>query len=141
MPLKGGGTAGQRPFRVGEAVRHVLADLFEKGEVRDPGLGNLPVTVTEVRMDAALRHATVYVFPLGGGDTAPVLAALERARPYLRRRLAAAFPFKRVPELQFRADQSFDEAQHIESLLRDPGVARDLSARKRDADAEDGDGP
>lgn len=140
MPRKIGGSGGQRPFRVGEALRHVLAEVFEKGEVRDPGLGGLPVTVTEVRMDAALRHATVFILPFGGGDAGPVLAALERARPFLRRRLADAVRLKHVPDLVFRADPSFDAAAHVDSLLRTPDVSRDLVGPGGDPGSEPADG-
>lgn len=116
----------QRQLRVGEELRHVLASIFEKGEIRDPGLVGVSVTVTEVRIGGDLRTATVFVVPLGGGESDTMLSALVRARPFLRRRIAEEVRLKFVPDLLFRLDPSFDEAQRIEALLRDPVVARDL---------------
>jgi ribosome-binding factor A len=126
----------QRQLRVGEELRHVLANVFEKGVIRDPGLAGVSVTVTEVRAGADLRTATVFVVPLGGGDADTMLSALTRARPFLRRRIAEEVRLKFVPDLVFRLDPSFDEAQHIERLLRDPAVARDLD-RSGEPDAGD----
>jgi ribosome-binding factor A len=123
----------QRQLRVGEELRHVLANVFEKGVVRDPGLAGVSLTVTEVRAGADLRSATVFVVPLGGGDADTMLSALARARPFLRRRIADEVRLKFVPDLVFRLDASFDEAQRIERLLRDPAVARDLD-RSEEAD-------
>ena len=116
----------QRQLRIGEELRHILASIFEKGEIRDPGLVGVSVTVTEVRVGADLRIAIVFVVPLGGGDADAMLGALGRARPFLRRRIAGEVRLKFVPDLVFRVDPSFDEAQRIEELLRDPAVARDL---------------
>ena len=116
----------QRQLRIGEELRHILASVFEKGEIRDPGLVGVSVTVTEVRVGADLRIATAFVVPLGGGDSEAMLGALGRARPFLRRRIAEEVRLKFVPDLVFRLDPSFDEAQRIEELLRDPSVARDL---------------
>jgi ribosome-binding factor A len=116
----------QRQLRIGEELRHVLASVFEKGEIRDPGLGGLSVTVTEVRVGSDLRIGTAFVVPLGGGDAEAMLGALARARPFLRRRSDEEVRLKFVPDLVFRLDPSFDEAQRIEALLRDPAVARDL---------------
>jgi ribosome-binding factor A len=129
----------QRQLRVGEELRHVLANVFEKGVVRDPGLAGLSLTVTEVRAGADLRSATVFVVPLGGGDADTMLSALARARPFLRRRIADEVRLKFVPDLVFRLDASFDEAQRIERLLRDPAVARDLD-RSEEADTGDENG-
>jgi ribosome-binding factor A len=129
----------QRQLRVGEELRHVLANVFEKGVVRDPGLAGVSLTVTEVRAGADLRSATVFVVPLGGGDADTMLSALARARPFLRRRIADEVRLKFVPDLVFRLDASFDEAQRIERLLRDPAVARDLD-RSEEADTGDDNG-
>jgi ribosome-binding factor A len=129
----------QRQLRVGEELRHVLANVFEKGVVRDPGLAGVSLTVTEVRAGADLRSATVFVVPLGGGDADTMLSALARARPFLRRRIADEVRLKFVPDLVFRLDASFDEAQRIERLLRDPAVARDLD-RSEEADTGDENG-
>ena len=80
----------QRQLRVGEELRHVLAHVLERGDLRDPGLAGVTVTVTEVRVSPDLRNATAYVVPLGGGAAEDVLGALARARPYLRRKVADA---------------------------------------------------
>ena len=128
---------GQRQLRVGEELRHVLAQVLERGDLRDPGLSGVSLTVTEVRVSPDLRNATVYVTPLGGGDTDAVIAALTRARTYLRRHVAAHVHLKFVPDLSFRADSSFDEAQRIDGLLRDPRVARDLIDDENDDLAPD----
>ena len=129
----------QRQLRVGEELRHVLANVFEKGVVRDPGLAGVSVTVSEVRVGADLRSATVFVVPLGGGNAEAMLNALARARSFLRRRVAEEVRFKFVPDLVFRLDPSFDEAEHIEQLLRDPAVARDLDrSREPDTGGDDG---
>ncbi|MCH6589887.1 MAG: 30S ribosome-binding factor RbfA [Proteobacteria bacterium] len=116
----------QRQLRVGEELRHALAWILERGEVRDPDLKGVSVTVTEVRVSPDLRKATVFVFPLGGGETEAVVTGLTRARPFLRRKVANAVRLKFVPDITFRADTSFDEARRIDILLRDPAVARDL---------------
>lgn len=116
----------QRQLRVGEELRHALAWILERGEVRDPDLKGVSVTVTEVRVSPDLRKATVFVFPLGGGETETVVTGLTRARPFLRRKVANAVRLKFVPDITFRADTSFDEARRIDILLRDPAVARDL---------------
>ncbi len=117
----------QRQLRVGEELRHALAWILERGEVRDPDLKGVSVTVTEVRVSPDLRKATVFVFPLGGGETEAVVTGLTRARPFLRRKVANAVRLKFVPDIRFRADSSFDEARRIDALLRDPAVARDLA--------------
>jgi ribosome-binding factor A len=124
----------QRQLRVGELIRHTLAEMLARGEVRDPDLEGLVVTVTEVRPSPDLRVATVYVMPLGGvgGDLA--LAALGRAAPYLRGRIAREVELRFAPELRFALDTTFDEATRIEKLLRSPPVARDLGERDEDED-------
>jgi len=134
----------QRQLRVGEEVRHALAHLLERGELNDPELAGETVTVTEVRISPDLRKATVFVMPLGGGHVDSVVGALARARPFLRRRVAGVVKLKFVPDLNFVADPSFDEAGHIEALLRDPRVARDLSGEEeappKEYEGEEGNG-
>ncbi|MHB1207606.1 MAG: 30S ribosome-binding factor RbfA [Rhodospirillaceae bacterium] len=121
---------GQRLLRVGEEIRHALAALFERDTLRDPALAGKRITVTEVRPSPDLRHAKVYIVPLGGGDTAGVLEGLKRVKPYLRRQLADRLQIRFIPDLIFAADQSFDEAEHIARLLHKPEVARDLDAER-----------
>lgn len=119
---------GQRQLRIGEEIRHVLAGILERETFRDPGLANVSLTVTEVRPSPDLRHARVYVVPLGGGDPKPVLEGLKRVKPFLRRELASRLTMKFIPDLVFAADTTFDEAERISRLLHKPEVARDLRA-------------
>jgi ribosome-binding factor A len=88
--------------------------------------------VPEVRMSADLRLATVYVMPLGGRDINEVVASLERNKRFLRGEIARRVNLKFAPEIRFRADERFDEAERIEKLLRTPEVQRDLGPRKDD---------
>ncbi|MGF1639310.1 MAG: 30S ribosome-binding factor RbfA [Rhodospirillales bacterium] len=122
----------QRQLRVGEELRHALAWILERGELRDPALAGISVTVTEVRVSPDLRAATAFVTRLGGGDTDTLVAALTHARAFLRRQVGAVVTLKYVPDLSFRADTSFDEAGRIRDLLHDPAVARDLAADRGD---------
>jgi ribosome-binding factor A len=116
----------QRQLRVGELVRHTLAELFARGDVHDPVIEKHLITVPEVKMSGDLRLATVYIMPLGGRDVTEVLAALERNNRYLRGEIARRVNLKFAPEIRFRADDRFDEAERIEKLLRTPRVRRDL---------------
>jgi ribosome-binding factor A len=111
---------------VAEEIRHVLAGLFARGEVRDPELVGVPITVTEVKVGADLRQATAYVARLGRSDIGEKLPALRRATPFLRAQVAHALRLRYAPELEFAADTSLDNAAHIDALLRAPDVKRDL---------------
>ena len=122
----------QRVLRVGELIRHALADMFTRGEVHDPILQAHTITVPEVRMSPDLRLATVYVMPLGGRDVQAVMDALERNKRFLRGELAHRVNLKFAPDIRFRRDERFDEAERIEKLLRTPEVQRDLGPRKDD---------
>jgi ribosome-binding factor A len=119
-------TGSQRQLRVGELVRHAVADILAQGNVHDPVLEGHLVTVPEVRMSADLKLATVYIMPLGGRDVGEVVAALERNRKFLRGEVAHRVNLKFAPDIRFRADERFDEAERIEKLLRTPAVQRDL---------------
>ncbi|MCW4462452.1 30S ribosome-binding factor RbfA [Sphingomonas sp. BT-65] len=121
-------TRSVRLLRVGEQVRHVLSDILARGEVHDEVLASHMVSVTEVRMSPDLRHATVFVKPLLGKDEEAVLKALRTNTAYLQREVAARVKMKYAARLKFLADESFDEGSHIDQLLRDPKVARDLEA-------------
>ena len=116
----------QRQLRVGETVRHAVADILSQGSVHDPDLEGHIITVPEVRMSPDLKLATVYVMPLGGRDTDAVLAALERNKKFLRGEVAHRVNLKFAPDLRFRVDERFDEAERIEKILRTPEVRRDL---------------
>jgi len=120
-------TPSQRQLRVGEELRHALAHILERGEVHDPGLAGASVTVTEVRVSPDLRNATAFIMPLGGGADDDAVDALTRAKGFIRRRLAEMVRLRITPAFSFRLDASFDEAGHIEELLRRPEVARDLA--------------
>lgn len=116
-----------RRLRVGEQVRHALSDILMRGDVHDDVLASHSVSVTEVRMSPDLRHATVFVKPLLGADEAEVLGALKRNVRYLKGEVARRVNTKYAADLKFLPDESFDEGSHIDALLRDPKVARDLS--------------
>ncbi|KGB58333.1 30S ribosome-binding factor RbfA [Sphingopyxis sp. SE2] len=115
-----------RVLRVGEQVRHVLSEILARGDVHDDILATHPVSVTEVRMSPDLRHATVFVKPLLGKDEEAVIKALRTNTAYLQREVAHRIRMKYAAKLKFLADESFDEASHIDKLLRDPKVMRDL---------------
>ena len=115
-----------RLLRVGEQVRHILSDILARGEVHDDVLASHVVSVTEVRMSPDLRHATVFVKPLLGKDEDAVLKALRTNTAYFQREVASRVKMKYAAKIKFLADESFDEGSHIDQLLRDPNVARDL---------------
>src|SRR2546430_1807797 len=116
----------QRQLRVGELIRHAIAEMLSRGDVHDPMIEGHMITVPEVRLTPDLRLATVYVMPLGGRDQGDVVAALERNKKYLRGEIARRVNLKFAPDLRFRVDERFEEAERIEKLLRTPAVQRDL---------------
>jgi len=116
-----------RQLRVGEEIRHCLAEIFGRGDLHDPELAGVSLTVTEVRISPDLRNATAFVLPFGGGDIDAALAALGRAAPYLRSRIGKQLRLRYLPTLSFRRDPSFDTATRIDEILRSPDVARDLA--------------
>ena len=119
----------QRQLRVGELIRHALAEMLSRGEVHDPTIESHMITIPEVAMTADLRLATIYVMPLGGRDAKPVLEALERNKKFLRGEIAHRINLKFAPDLRFRFDERFDEAERIEKILRTPQVQRDLTSK------------
>ena len=122
----------QRALRVGELIRHALAEMLSRGDIHDPVIEGHMITVPEVRMSPDLRLATVYVMPLGGKDEQEVVAALERNKKFLRGEIAHRVNLKFAPEIRFRADEQFDEAERIEKILRTPEVRRDLESKDGD---------
>jgi ribosome-binding factor A len=124
--------ASQRQLRVGELIRHAIAEVLARGEVPDDVIASHVITVPEVRMSPDLRLATIYVMPLGGRDQAAVVAALERNKKLLRGEIVRRVSMKFAPEIRFRIDERFDEAERIERLLRSPEVARDLKKNDKD---------
>jgi ribosome-binding factor A len=120
----------QRQLRVGELIRHELAEMLTRGDIHDPVIQAHMITVPEVRMTADLRLATIYVMPLGGRDVDVVIGALDRNKRFVRGEIARRVNLKFAPEIRFRVDERFDEAERIEKLLRTPQVQRDLDGDK-----------
>jgi ribosome-binding factor A len=120
----------QRQLRVGELIRHELADMLTRGDIHDPVLQAHMITVPEVRMSPDLRLATIYIMPLGGRDIEKVLEALDRNKRYVRGEIGRRVNLKFAPEIRFRADERFEEAERIEKLLRTPVIQRDLGGEK-----------
>ena len=131
------GTPSQRQLRVGEVIRHALAEIFARGDLQDRVLREAHITVSEVKVSPDMRHATVFVTKLGGGDMTEIMEGFVRARGYLRSQAARALTTRNTPDLHFVEDKSFDEAQHILDILRTPEVKADLKARPESED-EDG---
>jgi len=123
-----GGPQGpsQRQLRAGELVRHALVEILREEDIADPAMEGVSVTITEVRMSPDLRHATVFVEPLGGGHAAEVVEGLNRHGRFLRGRLGHAVEMKFTPDLKFVHDESFDVAARMDRLFADPRVRRDL---------------
>jgi ribosome-binding factor A len=137
MRKRSGNPASQRQLRVGEEMRHILADILGRGEFHDLDLQNRAVTVTEVRVSPDLRNATAYVVPLGGDAIDLVMPALRRVTPYLRAEAGRRLQLRFVPRLTFELDLSFDQAARIEALLESPAVKRDLeTSSETEATAE-----
>ena len=129
----------QRQLRVGEALRHALAEVLRRGDIRDPDLAGISVTITQVKPSPDMRHATVFCEPLGGKNAKAIVAALNKHKGYLRGEMGHLITMKFTPELRFLEDESFAEAQKIETLLKSTRVQQDLSAPD-DAPSEDKDG-
>ncbi len=125
---RSGAPLGQRQLRAGELMRHALVDILREETLLDPVLADVSVTVTEVRLSPDLRHAIVFVEPLGGAHAGDVVKALNRSAKFLRGRLGRAIDMKFTPDLKFLHDESFDGAAHIDALFNDPKVRADLAA-------------
>jgi ribosome-binding factor A len=124
----------QRQLRVGEALRHALAEVLRENDIRDPDLEGVSVTVTQVKPSPDMRYATVYCEPLGGQKAKEIVAALNRHKGFLRGEMGHLLTMKFTPELRFVEDESFAEAQKIEDILRSERVSRDLAAPKDEED-------
>ena len=124
---EGGSGPSQRQLRVGELVRRALSDTLMRGDLHDPDLSRVSITVGEVRMSPDLRHATVFIMPLGGGDVQTIIKALARNHHHLRRAVAKQMTMKYSPDLRFRADESYDRMDETRRLLSLDEVRRDLS--------------
>ncbi len=136
--INAGKAPSQRQLRVGEELRHALADLFRRGDFHDPDLSRLNITVTEVRVSPDLSNATVFFSTLGGGQMEEAKTALRRAAVFLRGQVARLVNLRHAPTLSFEEDTSFEYAHHIDNILHSPEVSRDLSRVNGDDD-HDGD--
>ena len=119
----------QRMLRVGELIRHRIAELLARGEVHDDVLASHVITIPEVRLSPDLKLATVYVMPLGGSDVKPVVEALTRKKKYLRAAVAETLNLRYAPDLRFKEDKTFEEATRIDRLLDSPKVRQDIEKK------------
>ena len=126
----------QRQLRVGEMLRHALAEILNRNEIRDPDLDGVSVTITQVKPSPDMRYATVYCEPLGGENAKEIVAALNRHKGFLRGEMGHRIAIKFTPELRFVEDESFAEAQKIENILKSERVSRDIAATSEDEDEE-----
>lgn len=124
--------ASQRQLRVGEELRHALAQLLRPGELRDPALQNADITVTEVRVSPDLKNATAFVMPLAGANAGDIMAGLQRSAPFLRARVARMVQLRQAPNIVFALDTAFDSAARIAEVLHRPEVERDLHPERDD---------
>jgi ribosome-binding factor A len=127
----------QRQLRVGEMLRHALADVLRRDEIRDPDLAGVSVTVTEVKASPDMRHATAFVEPLGGRKAREVVDALNRHKGFIRGEMGHLIALKFTPDLRFVEDTSFAEAEKIETLLKSSRVARDIHSDSFPPESED----
>jgi ribosome-binding factor A len=132
-----GGEPSQRMLRVAELIRHEIAGLLSRGEITDPDLAGLVVTVPQVRMSPDLKLATVYVMPLGGKAQDVIVAILDRHKKFLRGEVAQRINLKFAPEIRFKVDESFANSAKIDALLQTAKVAQDLTGPEEEAADED----
>ena len=132
----GPGGPSQRQLRVGEMLRHALAEILRENEIRDPDLEGVSVTITQVKPSPDMRYATVYCEPLGGGNAKAVVAALNKHKGFLRGEMGHQIAMKFTPDLRFVEDESFAEAQKIETILKSPEVQRDLHTEDEDQEED-----
>ncbi len=121
-------TRSVRLLKVGEQVRHVLSQLLARQQVHDDLLSEVSVSVTEVRMSPDLRLATVFVKPLLGANEEEIVKALRSHTAFFQKEVAGHLKLKFAAKIKFVSDESFDTASHIDKLLADPRVSRDLAA-------------
>ena len=124
-PVKTSGPS-QRQLRVGELIRHALAEMLARGEIHDDVLAKHVITVPEVRLSPDLRLATCYIMPLGGQDVAPVLKALTGHKRYIRGEIAHRVNLKFAPDIRFLQDESFAEAERVDAILYSDKVRQDI---------------
>ena len=121
------GSSNQRPLRVGEEIRHAVSDVLIRGEVHSIDLLGASITVSEVRLGPDMKNATVYIMPLAGEQKQERLEALKVAAPEIRYLASKKLKLRYMPKLHFALDNSFEEAERINSLLNKPEVARDIN--------------
>lgn len=126
-----GAAPSQRMLRVGELIRHKLAEMLVRGEIHDDVIAGHVITISEVRLSPDMKLATVYVMPLGGKDIRPVITALESHKRWIRGELAHAVNLKYAPDIRFREDESFEEATRIDRLLDSERVRRDVEKKEQ----------
>ena len=131
------GGPSQRQLRVGEMLRHALAEILNRNEIRDPDLDGVSVTITQVKPSPDMRYATVYCETLGGENAKAIVAALNKHKGFLRGEMGHRIAIKFTPELRFVEDESFAEALKIETILKSERVSRDLSSPSNDGDESD----
>jgi len=143
-PARSSGS-NQRQLRIGELVRHALAEMLARGDIHDEVLSKHVVTVPEVRIAPDLKLATCFIMPLGGGDVKPVLKALNDHKRYIRGEIAHRVNLKYAPDIRFLADESFAEAERVDALLYSDKVRRDILKQPlrlpQDGEAPDSDVP
>ncbi|HWY66812.1 MAG TPA: 30S ribosome-binding factor RbfA [Rhizomicrobium sp.] len=122
----------QRQLRVGEMLRHALSEVLRENEIRDSDLEGVSVTITQVKPSPDMRYATVFCEPLGGENAKAIVAALNRHKGFLRGEMGHRITTKFTPDLRFVEDESFAEAQKIETILKSPEVQRDITASHDD---------
>src|SRR5258707_14172690 len=137
---RAGRTPTQRQLRVGEELRHLLASILARHELRDPALHDATITVTEVRISPDLKNATAFVMPLGGTHVPEILAALQRGAGFMRGLIARELDLRYVPSLRFELDTTFDHASRIQALLHRPDIERDIASAKERGEHGDGAG-
>lgn len=124
--MRGSKAPSQRQLRVGELIRHALAEVFARGDLRDPDLEGVALTVVEVSVSPDLKKARAFVMPLGGGNANAVADALNRSKRYLRGQVSQRVSLKHMPDVSFELDTSFDYSRSVDQLLAEPHVAQDL---------------
>ena len=130
-PSKPGSPKGpsQRMLRIGEMIRHKVAEMLIRGDVHDDVLASHSITIPEVRISPDMKLATVYVMPLGGRDIKPVIEALTRNKKYIRTEVAQTLDLRYAPDIRFREDETFEEATRIDRLLDSPKVRQDIEKK------------
>ena len=131
-----GAGPSQRQLRVGELIRRTLSGVLARGDVHDPELNAMSITVGEVRASPDLKIATVYVMPLGGGGRDEAIDALKRNRGELRRALMREMTLKYAPDLRFIIDDTFDRMDDTRRLFSDGRVRQDVDSEREEG--EDG---